>query len=127
MAFQVSPGVQVKEIDLTNVVPAVSTSIGAIAGAFQWGPVAEITTVGSEQQLVNIFGKPDYDTAKYFYPAAQFLQYGNSLRVVRALTTAVNATTSGTGLYVSNDSHYATVTLQLHSDCRLKRIVQYQK
>ncbi len=110
MAFQVSPGVQVKEIDLTNVVPAVSTSIGAIAGAFQWGPVAEITTVGSEQQLVNIFGKPDYDTSKYFYPAAQFLQYGNSLRVVRALTGSLNATTSGTGLYVSNDDHYATVT-----------------
>ena len=86
MAFQVSPGVQVKEIDLTNVVPAVSTSIGAIAGAFQWGPVDEITTVGSEQQLVNIFGKPDSDTYKYFYPAAQFLQYGNSLRVLRVTT-----------------------------------------
>ena len=53
MAFQVSPGVQVKETDLTNVVPAVSTSIGAIAGAFQWGPVGEITTVSSEQALVN--------------------------------------------------------------------------
>ena len=71
MAFQVSPGVQVKEVDLTNVVPAVSTSIGAIAGAFQWGPVEEITTVGSEQQLVNKFGKPDGNTYKYFYPAAQ--------------------------------------------------------
>ena len=77
MAFQVSPGVQVKETDLTNVVPAVSTSIGAIAGAFQWGPVGEITTVSSEQALVNIFGKPNESTAKYFYPAAQFLQYGN--------------------------------------------------
>ena len=35
MPFQVSPGVLVKEVDLTNVVPAVSTSIGAIAGAFE--------------------------------------------------------------------------------------------
>ena len=110
MAFQVSPGVQVKEIDLTNVVPAVSTSIGAIAGAFQWGPVDEITTVGSEQQLVNIFGKPDSDTYKYFYPAAQFLQYGNSLRVLRVTTSCYNATTSGTGILVKNDDHYATVT-----------------
>ena len=110
MAFQVSPGVQVKEIDLTNVVPAVSTSIGAIAGAFQWGPVEEITTVGSEQQLVSIFGKPDSDTYKYFYPAAQFLQYGNSLRVVRATTGNLNATASGTGLLVKNDDHYDTVT-----------------
>jgi len=110
MAFQVSPGVQVKEIDLTNVVPAVSTSIGAIAGAFQWGPVEEITTVGSEQQLVSIFGKPDSDTYKYFYPAAQFLQYGNSLRVVRATTGNLNATASGTGILVKNDDHYDTVT-----------------
>ena len=47
MAFQVSPGVAVKEIDLTNVVPAVSTSIGGIAGAFNWGHVEQITTVGS--------------------------------------------------------------------------------
>ena len=110
MAFQVSPGVQVKETDLTNVVPAVSTSIGAIAGAFQWGPVGEITTVSSEQALVNIFGKPNANTAKYFYPAAQFLQYGNSLRVVRALTGNLNATTSGTGLLVKNDEHFASVT-----------------
>ena len=34
MAFQVSPGVQVKEIDATSVVPAVSTSIGGFAGSF---------------------------------------------------------------------------------------------
>ena len=110
MAFQVSPGVQVKEVDLTNVVPAVSTSIGAIAGAFQWGPVDEITTVGSEQQLVNKFGKPDSNTYKYFYPAAQFLQYGNSLRVVRATTGNLNATASGTGILAKNDDHYETVT-----------------
>ena len=110
MAFQVSPGVQVKETDLTNVVPAVSTSIGAVAGAFQWGPVDAVTTVGSEQQLVNVFGKPNDDTYKYFYPAAQFLQYGQALRVVRAVTTNLNATASGTGLLVKNDDHYDTVT-----------------
>ena len=52
MAFQVSPGVLVKEIDLTNVVPAVATSIGAIAGAFQKGPMNEIIPIGSEQELV---------------------------------------------------------------------------
>ena len=110
MAFQVSPGVQVQETDLTNVVPAVSTSIGAVAGAFQWGPVDAVTTVGSEQQLVNVFGKPNDDTYKYFYPAAQFLQYGQALRVVRAITTNLNATASGTGLLVKNDDHYDTVT-----------------
>jgi len=83
MAFQVSPGVEVKEIDLTNVVPAVSTSIGAIAGAFAWGPVEQIVQVGSENQLVERFFEPNNTTFKYFMPAAQFLQYSNDLRVVR--------------------------------------------
>jgi phage tail sheath protein FI len=39
MGFQVSPGVEVKEIDLTNVIPAVSTSIGGFSGYFKWGPI----------------------------------------------------------------------------------------
>ncbi len=58
MGFLVSPGVHVREIDLTNIVPAVATTIGAIAGPFAKGPVSEVTTVGSEQELVDIFGKP---------------------------------------------------------------------
>lgn len=111
MSFQVSPGVQVKEIDLTNVVPAVSTSIGAVAGVFQWGPVEEVITVGSEAELVDRFGKPNAETYYYHYPAQQFLQYGNTLRVVRAVTGNLNATSSGTGLLVKNDDHYTTVTV----------------
>ena len=106
MAFQVSPGVQVKEIDLTNVVPAVSTSIGAIAGAFQWGPVGEVRTISSEKQLVDVFGKPNDDTYKYFMPAAQFLQYGNALRVVRCKTGNLNATNDGSGLNIDNEEDY---------------------
>ena len=47
MANLVSPGVQVKEIDLTNVVPSVSSTSGAMAGAFAWGPVNEVITVSS--------------------------------------------------------------------------------
>lgn len=111
MAFQVSPGVQVKEIDLTNVVPAVSTSIGAIAGAFQWGPVGEIRTIGSEKELVQVYGKPNAQTYKYFMPAAMFLQYGNSLRVVRAETDNLNATNDGTGIKITNESDYEATTI----------------
>ena len=55
MAFQVSPGVQVKEIDLSNVVPAVSSTRGAFAGVFQWGPVDEVKTVSDGQELVDEF------------------------------------------------------------------------
>jgi len=109
MAFQVSPGVQVKEIDLTNVVPAVSTSIGAIAGAFQWGPVEEVRTIGSEKDLVNVFGGPNSDTYKYFMPAAQFLQYGNALRTVRVETDNLNATGTGNAVLVKNDDHFEEV------------------
>ena len=64
MAIQVSPGVQVKEIDATNVVPAVSTSIGGFAGVFNWGPVEEVTTVSTEKELAEKFGTPDSNTAK---------------------------------------------------------------
>ena len=65
MSFLVSPGVRVREIDLTNVVPAVSTSIGAIAGAFKKGPVSQIVTVTSEQELVSIFGEPVADDNQF--------------------------------------------------------------
>lgn len=111
MAFQVSPGVQVKEIDLTNVIPAVSTSIGGFAGAFNWGPVEEIRTVGSEKELAAVFGTPDNNTAKYFLTAASFLTYGNALKTVRVEATGMlNATTGASGLLVKNRDHLDDVT-----------------
>lgn len=103
MANLVSPGVQVKEIDLTNVVPSVSSTIGAMAGAFQWGPADEITTVTSETELVDKFGEPDASTFESVLSASQFLSYGNNLKVVRAVgSSARNATASGTGILTQN-------------------------
>ena len=110
MAFQVSPGVAVKEIDLTNVVPAVSTSIGAFAGAFNWGPVEQITTVSSEKELASIFGTPDNDTFSYFLTAASFLKYAGDLRVVRVASGHTNATSGGGGVQIKNADHYDDVT-----------------
>ena len=106
MAFQVSPGVQVKEIDATSVVPAVSTSIGGFAGSFNWGPVEQVVTVGSEKELAAEFGSPDDNTALYFLTAASFLKYGNALKVVRAASGHLNATADGTGLLIKNDDDY---------------------
>ena len=83
MPFQVSPGVNVSEIDLTLVVPNVATSIGAMAGSFQWGPVLERTSITTENKLVNTFGKPNDDTQEYFHTAANYLAYSNNLLVVR--------------------------------------------
>jgi len=107
MAFQVSPGVVVQEKDLTNVIPAVATSIAAIAGDFTKGPVDEIVSISSEKDLVETFGKPDSDNFEYFFSAANFLQYGNALRVVRATGTGIlNATANGSGLLVKNTTDY---------------------
>ena len=107
MAFQVSPGVLVQERDLTRIIPAVSTSIGAIAGEFRKGPLDEIVSISSENDLVDTFGEPDSSNFEVFFSAANFLQYSNSLRVVRAAqTNLVNATTTGCGLQIKNTTHY---------------------
>ena len=106
MGFLVSPGVHVKEIDLTNVVPAVSTSIGAIAGPFERGPVSTVTAISSEDELVKVFGKPQGDNFEFFFTAANFLQYGDALRVVRAESGIVNAVAQGTAILIRDTDHY---------------------
>ena len=106
MAFQLSPGVLVREIDLTQVVPAVATSPGAFAGAFQWGPVDEVINISSENELVSVFGEPNADTYSYFFTAANFLSYGSNLQVIRAETGNLNATESGSGFLIKNSTHY---------------------
>ena len=73
MAFQLSPGVRVTEQDLTLLVPAVSTSAGAFAGAFKWGPVEDPVTITSENVLVERFGLPTDSNAQSFFTAANFL------------------------------------------------------
>jgi len=101
MSFQVSPGVRVREIDLTNVVPAVSSSIGGFAGAFSWGPVEEVRQVTSEKNLAETFGVPSLTNNTSYFTAAGFLQYGNNLQVVRCETSALkNAIADGTGTAV---------------------------
>ena len=88
MAFQLSPGVLVQEKDLTAIVPSVATSAGAFAGAFQWGPVGQVTTVDSENNLVKYFGGPTDATYTSFFTAANFLSYGNNLQLVRVVNEA---------------------------------------
>jgi len=120
MAFQVSPGVSVTEIDLTTVIPAVSTTEAGLAGEFLWGPLNELVLVSSEDNLVSKFWKPNTAVAEDWFTAVNFLTYGDALWVVRVAdedlggNTAYNATaeattganTAGNGFLVKNDDHY---------------------
>lgn len=108
MAFQLSPGVNVSEIDLTTIVPAVGVSTGAIAGELAWGPINEVVTIGNEVQLAERFGKPTTNTYLTFFSAANFLAYGNNLKVVRSANTtaAKNATSGSEAVLIANQAQY---------------------
>ena len=113
MAFQISPGVNVSEVDLTTVVPSVLTTSGAFAGTFKWGPVDKLVLVDSEITLAKTFGTPDTNSAVSFFTASNFLSYGNNLTIVRAVGDAsynADANTSQTNIQMANsDTFQATL------------------
>lgn len=113
MPFQVSPGVNISEVDLTTIVPAVSTTQGAIAGVFRWGPVNERVLISSEDELVATFGRPTANNYETFFTASSFLAYGNQLYVVRSNASnaynsvaAVNSSVSFANTSVRNNESY---------------------
>jgi hypothetical protein len=108
MPFQLSPGVNVSEIDLTTIVPAVATTDGAIAGVFRWGPIEKRVLVDSESALATRFGKPSNLNAETWLTGSSFLGYGNRLHVSRAANT-VGTSPVVTGASVTSGS--ATVTV----------------
>jgi len=119
MSFQLSPGVQVQEIDLTTAIPSVGTTDAAIGGVFRWGPVEKATQVTTEDQLVARYGRPTADNAETFFSAASFLAYSNSLFVSRAYEegTSFNAVASTQSVsnteleqaVVKNEEHFDTI------------------
>ena len=107
MAFQLSPGVLTKEQDLTNVVPAVATTIGGIVGDFQWGPAHEIIAISSENNLVERFGKPTLSVYYDHMVASSFLAYGSQLLTIREVGAAArNAVGTGTAVIIKNREAY---------------------
>ncbi|NDB82727.1 MAG: hypothetical protein EB127_08305 [Alphaproteobacteria bacterium] len=122
MAFQLSPGVLVTEKDLTAIVPAVATTAGGFAGNFAWGPSNVAVLVTNEQELVTEFGKPDANTYESFFTAANFLSYGNNLRLVRAATASTNASANSRAtLRIGNDDDYDNSTTVSTGDIFLAR------
>ena len=108
MSFLVSPGVHVREIDLTNVVPTVATSIGAIASSFEKGPVGTIVDISSEEELIRTFGRPQNDSNQFenWFAASNFLAYTDALKIVRIASGITNSTANGAGILIRDDDHY---------------------
>ncbi len=115
--FQLSPGVNVSEIDLTTVVPAVGTTEGGFVGNFNWGPLEEIRTISSEVELADTFGKPDNNNFTDFFTASNFLAYARNLKVVRAAnnSTSNNATSGSDAILIKNPDDYISNYINMSS------------
>jgi len=113
MAFQISPGVNVSEVDLTTVVPSVLTTAGAFAGTFPWGPANQVVLVDSEINLIKNFAPkgPDSDSSVSFFTAANFLSYGNNLQLVRAVGDSSNNASAAASVQILNKDEFEGVYL----------------
>ena len=103
MASQVSPGVVIRERDLSNAVVVGSSALrAAIASSFRKGPVGKIVNISSERQLIDTFGAPSEANAGDWLVASEFLRYGGQLAVVRATTGVTNAVSSGSAVLIAD-------------------------
>ena len=130
MAFQLSPGVNVSEYDLTTVVPGVATTDAAIAGVFQWGPVGDRVLIDSETKLKSVFGPPSANNYETWFTAANFLAYSSTLHVVRAANTTfatasvgalnayANTGTVATGIAIKNQADFDAQDGSFDADIR---------
>ena len=115
MVYQMSPGVRWSEIDLSTIVPSVSTTEGAFVGDFEWGPINQVFSIGNELELARFFHKPSANTFRSWFTAANYLSYAEALKLVRVANTAsaLNATNGSAGLLIKNDDDYEINYLDL--------------
>jgi hypothetical protein len=118
MAYQLSPGVNVTEIDLTGIVPGTSISAGAYAGNFKWGPVNKLRLIDTEINLAKNYGTPDSNSAISFFTCANFLAYGDTLYVSRAANAnSYNATANANAsIQIANEDAYEYGYLQVSAN-----------
>jgi len=98
---QLSPGVLVREVDLTiGRADNVLDNIGVIAGPFPIGPVDFPIDITTEQSLISTFGKPLSTDSQYEYwmSASSYLSYGGILKVVRTAGATLNNANAGVGI-----------------------------
>lgn len=130
-----SPGIEVKEIDLSTTIASASTGRGATVGKAQWGPAFQINQIVDETDLVRRFGSPNDYTAASFFSAANFLKYGNDLRFVRIVdktiaknssplfnTVVATITAGGTG-YVVGDVYNVTIDANTITTAVVEKVV----
>jgi len=105
-----SPGLNTTETDLTNSVPTGGASAGAFVGQFSWGPVLSYVNVGSVNDIVSNFYKPNDANYVDWLVAASFLAYTGALTMVRVVDShAINASDDGAGLLVLNAANQTVV------------------
>ena len=101
----VSPGVKVKEVDLTvGRIDGINDQVGAIAGPFEKGPVNEPVLIETEADLLETFGSPKSADAQYEYwmSASAFLSYGGILRVLRTSNAMLSNANAPVGAAITN-------------------------
>ena len=111
MASQVSPGIVLKERDLSNAVVVGAQQITAgIASTFTKGPIKTIVNVSTEKEFRSVFGNPSASNAEDWFVASEYLNYGGRLAVVRAGTTVLNATNGEEGVLVETQNDWESGT-----------------
>ena len=129
MAFQVSPGVEIREFDLTAIVPAVSTTPAGYVGVFQWGPADQKVLINTEKQLETIFRKPINDAycATSWLLASNFLAYGGNLQLVRSVAEVDTSTdVAHNDVNALSNPLYPTGTSVTTSDVQVKNREHYE-
>jgi len=114
MASLISPGITIKERDLSNAVVTNALAItGAFASTFAKGPVGEIVNISSQKELLDTFGKPNSNNAEDWFVASEYLNYGGRLAVVRAATAGLNSANSGSNasLLIENQTDFESTSL----------------
>jgi hypothetical protein len=106
---QLSPGVVIREIDNSTVTTVSNPAFGAIVGAFERGPINEIRIINTEEQLKQVFGKPNDSNYETWFAAAQYILYGGSIKVIRTdATTVRNSVSNGSAVKIDNYQDYET-------------------
>ena len=126
--FPLSPGTNFTEYDSTIIAPAISSSVGGLAGVFSWGPVGKLIHVSSQNNLVQFLGTPTNNNYETFYSAWSFLAYdgADSLLISRAAnTTTSNSQVSAYNAIANIGSTTVLSSVTINSDIYQNKLGTY--